>query len=85
MIQLYIYIHTYTYIIHSWEDPLEGEWLPTPVFLPGEFYGQRSLVGYSPWSQRQTQLSDFHFISCLYILFFRFFPHIGHYKILSAI
>ena len=26
------------------------EWLPTPVFLPGEFCGQRSLVGYSPCS-----------------------------------
>ena len=25
------------------------EWLPTPVFLPGEFYGERSLAGYSPW------------------------------------
>jgi len=24
------------------------EWLPIPVFLAGEFYGQRSLVGYSP-------------------------------------
>ena len=24
------------------------EWRPTPVFLPGEFHGQRSLVGYSP-------------------------------------
>ena len=23
------------------------EWLPTPVYLPGEFHGQRSLVGYS--------------------------------------
>ena len=28
------------------EDPLEKERLPTPVFLAGEFYGQRSLVGY---------------------------------------
>ena len=28
--------------------PWRGEWLPTPVLLPGEFYGQRSLVGYSP-------------------------------------
>jgi len=27
---------------------LEREWLPTPVFLPREFHGQRSLVGYSP-------------------------------------
>ena len=25
---------------------------PTPVFLPGESHGQRSLVGYSPWSCR---------------------------------
>ena len=24
-------------------------WQPTAVFLPGEFHGQRSLVGYSPW------------------------------------
>ena len=26
------------------------EWQPTPVFLPGEFHGQRSLAGYSPCS-----------------------------------
>ena len=25
------------------------EWLPTLVFLPGEFHGQGSLVGYSSW------------------------------------
>jgi len=28
------------------------KWQPTPVFLPGEFHGQRSLVGYSPWDHR---------------------------------
>ena len=27
-----------------WEDPLRTEWQPTPVFLPGEFHGQRSLA-----------------------------------------
>ena len=27
------------------EDPWRREWLPTPVFLPGEFHGQRSLAG----------------------------------------
>ena len=32
----------------SQEDPLEKEWPPTPVFLPGESHGWRSLVGYSP-------------------------------------
>ena len=33
----------------AWEDPLEKEMemVTTPVFLPGEFHGQRSLVGYS--------------------------------------
>jgi len=29
------------------EDLLEKKWQPTPVFLPGEFHGHRSLVGYS--------------------------------------
>ena len=30
------------------EDPLEKEWQPTPVSLPGESHGQRTLVDYSP-------------------------------------
>ena len=30
-------------------SPWRREWQPTLVFLPGEFHGQRSLVGYSPW------------------------------------
>ena len=32
----------------GWEDPLEKEWQPTPVLLPGKSQGWRSLVGYSP-------------------------------------
>ena len=32
--------------------PLEKDWQPTPVFLPGASHGQRSLVGYSPWGRR---------------------------------
>ena len=28
--------------------PWRRKWQPTPVFLLGEFHGQRSLVGYSP-------------------------------------
>ena len=34
----------------GWEDPLEKEMATTPVFLPRESHGQRSLAGYSPWS-----------------------------------
>ena len=32
----------------GWEDPLGEGMQPTPVFLPGESHGQRSLAGYSP-------------------------------------
>ena len=42
----------------GWEDPLEREWLPTLVFLPGEFHGQRSLVGYSPWGRKELDMTE---------------------------
>ena len=32
----------------GWEDPLEKGMQPTPIFFPGEFQEQRSLVVYSP-------------------------------------
>ena len=31
---------------------------PTPVFLPGESHGQRSLVGYSPWGHRELDTTE---------------------------
>ena len=36
----------------GWKVLWRREWQSTPVFLPGEFYGQRSLAGYSPWGRR---------------------------------
>ena len=42
----------------TWFDPRVEtipwcrKWQPTPVFLPGQFHGQRSLEGYSPWGHR---------------------------------
>ena len=38
----------------GWEDLLEREWLPIPVFLPGKSHGQRSLAGYSPWGRKRV-------------------------------
>jgi len=38
--------------------PWRWEWLPAPVFLPGEVYGQRSLVGYSLWSHKESDMTD---------------------------
>ena len=40
------------------EDPLEKGMAPTPVFLSGEFHGQRSLVGYSPWSPKESDTPE---------------------------
>ena len=48
----------------GWEDPQVGkipwrrEWLPTPVFLPGESHGQRSLVGYSSQDCKESDRTE---------------------------
>ena len=38
--------------------PWRRECLPTPVFLPGEFHRQRSLVGYSLWGHKESDLTE---------------------------
>jgi len=38
--------------------PPGRKWQPTPVFLPGEFHGQRSLVGYSPWGRKELDMTE---------------------------
>ena len=37
---------------------LAGAQQPTPVFLPGESLGQRSLVGYSPWGHKESDMTE---------------------------
>jgi len=49
----------------GWEDPLEREWLPTPVFLPGEFHGQRNLVGFSPWGCKEPDMTEQLIHTCI--------------------
>ena len=34
------------------------KWQLTAVFLPGEFHGQRSLVGYSPWGNKELDTTE---------------------------
>ena len=36
----------------DWEDP------PTPIFLPGEFHGQGSLMGYSSWGREESDITE---------------------------
>ena len=42
----------------GWEDPLEKEWQPTAVLLPGKLHGQRSLAGYSPWGHKKSDTTE---------------------------
>ena len=40
------------------EIPWRRKWQPIAVFLPGEFHGQRSLVGYSPWERKESDTTE---------------------------
>ena len=42
----------------SGKIPWRREWQPTPVFLPEESHGQRSLIGYSPWDCKESDTTD---------------------------
>ena len=40
------------------------KWQPTPVLLPGESHGGRSVVGYSPWGRKESDTTQrLHFTS----------------------
>ena len=40
------------------QETWRREWQPTPVFLPGEFHGQRRLAGYSPWGPKESDTTE---------------------------
>ena len=39
-------------------SPWRRKWQPTPIFLPGESHGQRSLAGYSSWSSKESDTTE---------------------------
>ena len=54
-------------LLEMWENRVQSlvrkiwwrrEWQPTPVSLPGEFHGQRSLEGYSPWDLKESDMTE---------------------------
>ena len=57
--------------------PWRREWQRTPVFLPEEFHGQRSLAGYSPWGHKESDTTEqlththtkFHSTDVTYLLY----------------
>ena len=48
--------------------PWRKAWQPTPVFLSRESHGQRSLVGYSPWGHKETDMTEVTYHTCSHII-----------------
>ena len=44
--------------IMGWEDPLEEGMATQFSILAGESYGQRSLVGYTPWGRKESDTTE---------------------------
>ena len=42
----------------SSKDPWRRKWQPTPVFLPREPHGHRSLAGYGPWGRKESDATE---------------------------
>ena len=42
----------------GWGDPWRRAWQPILVFLPGEFHGWSSLVGYSPRGHKESDTTE---------------------------
>ena len=56
-----------------WKTLWRQKWQPTPVLLPGESHGMRSVVGYSPWGRKEsytTELLHYSFVSCFTCCYF---------------
>ena len=49
-------------------------WPPTPVFLSGEFHGQMSLVGYSPWACKESDMTERLTLCIIHLIFPPIFP-----------
>ena len=47
---------------------VKRKWKPTPVFLPGESHGRRSLVVYSPCGRKESDTTErLHLLACLLV------------------
>ena len=51
-------VHTVHLSLGSVYTPLKKKWQSTPVFLPGESHGQRSLADYSPWGREEVSMTE---------------------------
>ena len=50
--------------------PWRWKWQPTPVFLPGEYHGQRSLAGYRSWGCKELDMTEYaHMLTYLHVVY----------------
>ena len=47
-------LHFTHFILYHWRR----KWQPTPVFLPGDPHGQRTLAGHGPWGRRESDTTE---------------------------
>ena len=40
------------------KTPWRKKWQPTPIFLPGKPHGQKNLAGSSPWSHKESDMTE---------------------------
>ena len=66
--------------------PWRRKWQPTPVFLPEKSYRQGSLVGYSAWTHKESDTTEYICTSVLYsrILLFIYFIFSSVYMLMSS-
>ena len=58
---------TWKFTLWFGKIPWRRERLPTPVFWPGEFHGQSSLVGYCPWGCKELDITEQLMLSLSFI------------------
>ena len=61
--------------------PWRRAWQPTPVFFPGESRGQRSLMGYSPSSHKESDMTEATEYTHMHVLIHHHFLILSHNRI----
>ena len=51
-------MHFGAFVLGAYILMIVRKWQPTPVFLPRKCHGQRSLVGYIPWSHKESDVTE---------------------------
>ena len=61
--------------------PWRRKWQPTPVFLPGKSHGQRSLVGYSLWGDKESDMDMTEWLYFHFLLLYHWATREAHFEV----